>query len=579
MHSSNLHAPTPASLAASVEVTRRENRLLHAGILLTLALACAGCLAIDLVDPDLWGHIRYAEDWLATGELPRTASHTFSAPDHPWINHEILAELAIAKGYRHLGINGLLAAKCLLGMAIVGLMVSVARRQGVSLLLTWALMLLVCANLHPFFVLRPQLMSFGLFGLVLWLLERGFRNWQISRSIDWKFLWSLPIVFALWANTHGAFVLGLAVVGALLGGRIVEKIVEQQASLRECLLLALTVCGCIAATLLNPYGIGLHHWLIQSLSRPRPEITEWLSPSTENVVFWPWVALLVVAVLSILMAQRRRDWVKFGILMLVAWQSALHMRHIAFLALLCGFWLPEYVNSAVTRLRLERLSSLASSRYTTIARRAAIVTLLAVACLLSFRIDRQFHGLPVSRNTYPLDAVQFMADRGLQGRLVVSFNWAQYSVAALAPDVQVAFDGRFRTCYPQDVIDMNFDFLLGEFGGRRYRCDDSGPLDATRVLRHGTPDLVLLDRRYAHAVSVMQEQKSCWSLLYRDRVAEIWGRRERYDMPTSSSYMPLALRVQDPRPRDGAVLWPALPTREVPGQLAAGAAIQEHLGS
>jgi hypothetical protein len=56
----------------------------------TLALGCAWMLSLNLVDPDLWGHIRYGQDWLAAGELPRAATHTFTAVGHPWINHENL---------------------------------------------------------------------------------------------------------------------------------------------------------------------------------------------------------------------------------------------------------------------------------------------------------------------------------------------------------------------------------------------------------------------------------------------------------------------------------------------------------
>ena len=59
--SDDLQTPA-ASLAA---VARREYRLFKWGIVLALALGCASPLALNLVDPDLWGHVRYAEDWLA----------------------------------------------------------------------------------------------------------------------------------------------------------------------------------------------------------------------------------------------------------------------------------------------------------------------------------------------------------------------------------------------------------------------------------------------------------------------------------------------------------------------------------
>ncbi|MCA9232287.1 MAG: hypothetical protein KDA57_16690 [Planctomycetales bacterium] len=552
-----------ASAASSSYDAQREWRLLRQLTLLVLVLSCAWAMALNLVDPDLWGHVRYAEDWLATGVLPRTASHTYSAAAHPWVNHENLAELCFALGYRYLGITGLLIAKCLAGLAILFAMVWNARKNGVKLLVAWTLMLLIAAALHPFFFLRPQLLSFALCSLMLVLLETGFCDWQNQKAVRWWPLLLLIPVFVIWANTHGAFVAGLGIATVYLLGRVIELIALRQspdakdcrkASIKVLLSLMAIILGICAATFVNPYGFELHRWLARSLSQPRPEITEWAAPRLGNPAFWPWVVLLSATGLSLLLTRQRRDWVRLVILVLVAWQSALHMRHIPFFALLCGFWMPNHYQSAIGKIqfRLPQVPWL---------RQVAVIALLACLANLSFSIDRRVSHLPVARNDYPLDAVQYMVDRGLRGKLVVSFNWAQYAVASLSPAVQVGFDGRFRTCYPQEVIDMHFDFQLGEFGGSRNRSPNSGPIDATRVLTFGEPDLVLLDRHYSSAVETMQDC-SDWVLLFRDRVAEIWGRRLRYDDPHSADYLPLALRVQDPRPRTGSLQWPALPVRD-----------------
>ncbi len=563
-------AHQPVSLLPSRRMTpdynlapnKREQRLLLQLVLLVLVLAAIWALSLNLVDPDLWGHVRYGQDLLATGQLPQTATHTFTATDTPWINHEHLAELSFATGYRYLGTSGLLIAKSLAGLGILLIMAWTARRQGVHPLAAWIAMLLVAANLHPFFLLRPQLFSFALCTLVLLLISTAFRDWQKNQTLCWQPLAILPFVFAIWANTHGAFAAGLCIVSVYLVGRTIEIFTQMPPSrswkatvLKASLLIGITL-ACLTATLANPYGANLHHWLLQSLSQPRPEITEWAAPSPQHIVFWPWIALLATTWLSLLFTRQRRDWLQITILALVAWQSALHMRHIAFLALLCGFWLPVHLQSAVSRVRFNFTLSHGF-------RRAALVAMLFCTGGLSFAIDQQLKTFPVSRNAYPLDAVQFMVDRGLQGKLVVSFNWAQYAVAALAPEVQVGFDGRFRTCYPQEVVDMHFDFLLGEFGGQRSRSPNSGPIDPARVLEHGLPDLVLLDRRYANAANTMQQNPD-WVLLFRDRVAEIWGRSQRYNDPHSEHFFATVLRVQDPRSRFGTVPWPALPQHDDP---------------
>ena len=555
------------------ETARRQWRELKSATLFALMLCCAIALSLNLVDPDLWGHVQYGEDWLAAGELPQTASHTFTAEGHPWINHENLAELAMAEGFRWLGPYGMLMVKCLLGVGILGAMVLVARRQDAHPLLAWAMMLLVARNLTAFFPMRPQLLSFVWCAVMLVMLDRAFTYWSERRQIDWRWLWPLPLLFVVWTNSHGGFVAGLCIVGAYFAGRMIELAVTRgRACWRDLVHLAAIGLGCLAATLVNPYGIGLHRWLAESLAMPRPEITEWLAPNPTDPVFWPFVALALLAIVCLVATQRRRDWTQIAILVLVGWQASLHLRHIAIFALLCGFWIPGHLQSAFMRLLPSSNSKLPVITLSPWLRRIAVVMLVAAIGMQSYLLTGRLFDFPVRRDHYPVDAVQFMADHHLDGKLVVCFNWAQYAIAALEPDVQVGFDGRFRTCYPQEVVDMHFDFLLGEADGMRSRSPDSGPVDGTRVLQYGQPDMVLVDRRYKNAVGVMKAEALSddpeWTLLYCDRTAELWGRRERYNRLASPHYFPLALRVLDPEPRDGAVQWPALPEREETTQLA-----------
>ncbi|MCA9060635.1 MAG: hypothetical protein KDA85_19120, partial [Planctomycetaceae bacterium] len=157
--------------------------------------------------------------------------------------------------------------------------------------------------------------------------------------------------------------------------------------------------------------------------------------------------------------------------------------------------------------------------------------------------------------------LRFMKDNRLHGRLVVSFDWAQYALAALVEDTTVGFDGRFRTCYPQDVIDMTFDLTNGRDQRWRSRGDASGPVDPTRVLDFQTPNLVLLDRHLdAPGVSVMQQQPD-WVLLYQDGISQLWGRSATYDSAGSDSYVPPALRQIHDRLPQGIAAWPGFPNR------------------
>jgi hypothetical protein len=546
---------------------RAQYRLLKIGVLALLVLACAIPFSLNLVDPDLWGHVKYAQDWMAAGEMPRTATHTYTAEGYPWVNHEILAEFALALGVEHLGIHLMLVVKCLLGLAIVTAMWWTARRHDVPALSAWALLVLVSANLHAFFPMRPQLLSFALCTLTLVCLDRAFFAWPEERRVRIAWLAPLPFVFAAWVNSHGGFVAGLCIVGAYLLGRMIELAVSDgRSSLPKQLQLAAIGLLCVAATLANPYGWGMHLWLWNSWGGAPPEITEWAPPLPGKAVFWPLVALIGVTVGSLAATQRRRDWTQIAILALVAWQASSHLRHIAFLALLVGFWLPVHWHSAIRRLRPDperRLPIMLPSFKV----RAALATfILTSVALQSYALSRRLSDFPVLRSKYPVDALQFMVDNRLGGKAVVAFNWAQYAIAAMAPDLQVQFDGRFDTCYPQDVIDMHFDWLLGDTGPRD-REASAGPIDGTRVLEAGQPDLVLVEARYPTTRAVMEAEAARdeprWTLLYSDSIAQLWGRRSKYDDPASANYFPPAKRQLDVKLREARWQWPALPDRSL----------------
>jgi hypothetical protein len=342
--------------------------------------------------------------------------------------------------------------------------------------------------------------------------------------------------------------------------------------------LGLIIVSSGLATLINPYGPGLHTWLLGSLTEPRPEILDWHSIVVTSPHFWPFVILIVVAVGSLLISRRSWDFTHLVLLGLTLWQALEHQRHIPFFALAVGFWLPAHIDSALGRWRKTPVDRSLTAGLSPGMRRVVAVGLLGAYALLGFRLYDRLHVLRVERDRFPVAALQYMVDRDLHGRLVVTYNWAQYAIAALkphAPDggVQVAFDGRFRTCYPQEVVDMHFDFILGAGEDvRRHRSENSPPADGGRVLRHGRPTIVLIDRALPHSLGVMRQHDDQWVLLYQDRVAEVWGLAARFDDPASDDYVAPQERIICSALPGEDLPWPALPVRRAP---PASLAIQE----
>jgi len=313
------------------------------------------------------------------------------------------------------------------------------------------------------------------------------------------------------------------------------------------------VLASVVATLVNPYGPRLLTWLVEDLRPPRPEISEWGRMMPPDPVFFVFAALVLLATFALVRTRRRRDWAHVAVLVVTACEAVAHSRHVVFFGIAAGLFVPVHLD-AVWRTTASRAAPAADG-----VRRMRAVAWSMTGIFLAVLVFL-CRTLWVSRAAYPVDAFQYLADRGVAGRIVADFGWAQYTLAAF-PESSVAFDGRLRTSYPQDVADAYFDFVLGDAPGTRWRSPTSPPFDDRRILRLGDPDLVMLARGEKHARKVMARERSEWVLLYQDGLAQIWGRRSVYDDPRSARYLAPAVRSLSRRRPDGYVRWPAFPTR------------------
>ena len=581
-------------LVASTEPAATATQITALKVAWVLFILATGGLVMGMneADPDLWGHSLYGRDWIETGRLAKTTTGSFTSIGFRWINHENLAELLTAWTELQFGPTGLVVGKFLLSQVVLGLILFQARRHGVGWGIAGLCALLAAKGLAFHWHFRPQVLGYTLFSGMLvglsWIFEGWEGRWNLrpwsarplppDEGVEYRWkrmrcLWLSFVLFAIWTNTHGSFAAGLAIFVAYLVFRSVEAVClwgwSAEGRIRRFVLMS---CVAGLGTFATPYGLALHRWMLAAIGHPQPEISDWQPIALFTAEALPFWALVGVTLFSLRYTRLPKDFTQLMILGLVTWQAVSHVRHLTFLALLVAFWIPPHVQSAWQRITAGSGGTTTPSPSQSSVQWAAVCLLIGTA-FMGVRLAPRLSQLEVDASQYPVAAMQFMEDRQLRGRTVVTFNWAQYALASFAQEPDplrrstVAIDGRYTTCYSPEVIDIHFDFLFGkDDSGKRYRSPRSGPIDPEKALRHGSPELFVLNRHQQGTVRILEAHRDEWTLLYQDSLAQVWGRKQRFDTPGEFDYLSPEQRQINDAPADGRVAYPALPVRKNAGE-------------
>ena len=345
---------------------------------------------------------------------------------------------------------------------------------------------------------RPQVLSLLLLALTMTLL--------CSRRYFW-----LPIVFLLWANLHGAVVMGVLVLAAAL----IATVLENRKSFPG---LAFASVCCVLATLATPLGLTFWTEIPRSLARIRQlGIQEWSPPrltSLPLIPFW----LIAVALVGLMVARSRElsrdvEACRRGYLTVCA--CALALLPLAFTA---QRNVPPFLLLAVPAIAALRSpgedhhSSMSSHR----PRLNCAIT--AVAGVLVLGTVAYAYAKPIDHLRWtPLPEASLAALRACRGNLYNRYDEGGYLIW-FAPDHKVFLDGR-QDPYPVDLVKEQVRVeSTGDFENvfRRYdiHCAyvPADSLVSVRLLRAGWTPL-FRDARWAVLADYTARSVSSLSLI------------------------------------------------------------------
>ena len=310
---------------------------LHTSDLIAVALLAVMLVLLSIVPlwhTDVWAHVKFGQWMVEHGRLPDLEPFSPYADPGPYINFQWLTQgglyLLYQLGARLAGgdeLNRLAGGAAALRTAFLlviwlryVLLLLAYRRRGGS-------MALACAGLVLAFIFpaitkaqRPQQLGELFFAALLLALSRP----VLSRR---ALLLLLPLGFALWANMHGSYLMGLALVGVFFLGRIIEAAGAEgtwrpRAAVRDPQarrLLLTGVLSALAIALLNPHGPRLYWYTLQLAKHPNiPMLVEWQPLNFHWGIGGHWAYLFLLLLLLVSQALSRRSLSPTGLLLVAS---------------------------------------------------------------------------------------------------------------------------------------------------------------------------------------------------------------------------------------------------------------------
>jgi hypothetical protein len=443
----------------------QSTHLIFATILLFGLLAMT---ARNAVDPDLWWHLRTGQWIVETGHVPHNDPFSFTRAGHAWVAHEWLSEVGFYELWKHGGTAALIVFSSIITTAGFMLLYLRCLTYGASRHWAAAATALGALAAAPSWGVRPQMITFTLASLLLWLVESGEDR---PRQLLW-----IPPLFLLWLNLHAGFALGPVLLLAYGAGLMVETAVGDtswQHTRPVVLRVLLLLLACLALVPLNPSGAQLYRYPFDTLRSPgmRSLIGEWHSPNFHEGFYRPfllvWLLVLTALAKSLCAsgvrprldgAQPRPHTGGRVILpLLVTGFAALDaVRHIPIFVLVAipvlAAALP--VASASSPVRQWRPDW---SRLRPLFNGAVVVLMagFALARWVSLAHTQDAH----EAEQFPEKAVEFLRSGNYPHKLFVYYDWGGYAIWKLYPEYRVFVDGR-ADLYGDD---LHGDDLLRQF--------------------------------------------------------------------------------------------------------------------
>lgn len=476
---------------------------------------------------DLWWHARVGDEILQTGHIPRADAYSLTERGQPFFYQSWLAEVLMAGLLRLGGVRLLVLVRALITTSLYGTVLALCWRASgedrrAAVATTLGALVLGFGNQ----TVRPQLFAYPLFIALYAIL------WRFVRGGARRSVWLIPVLAAIWVNTHGSFALGLGLIWLVFVGQLLSHALPALAGgtapeagdrRRRIKTLAVVVLLSTAALLINPRGVDIIGYVADLLTDAPSQFmgSEWQTPDPKAGIGQSFYLLLLLGMATLALVRPPVALTDLLLVLGFGWLAASGVRYVVWFGLVAA----PVIAAALPRLpwedlarRRDRLAGHALGRrllygdgsgypgFRRLALGTLAIALLVVAVLFVFAPDDVWLTPYTGRA-----AVRFMERNGLQGRLFNELGRGSYVIWRLGPAQPVFIDPRFELY----SLEHFQDYL---------RMGKAEP-GAEALLAAHDFELLLLDREsQASLVALVDGQPGRWQRVYADDYTLLYRR-------------------------------------------------------
>jgi hypothetical protein len=434
---------------------------------------------------DLAYHVKAGELMVEQRSVLRSDPLAWPTAGGPWLDQNWGAQLLLYGIWRVGGFPLAAVASALCTVAAWGLVAAACRRHTASLRVVAGAVLAGYVAAVPVISARPQMFSVLLFAVELYLLEVARIRPLVALAI--------PLLMPLWANLHGAFVVGLGLLAVEIAAAVSRR--DRRGMIRFLIVGVLGAVGLLA----NPWGARVLAYaaLLPANRVVTGMVSEWAPASLGD----PAGAMLLVSVGVLVVAvARSRPQAR-------APEQLLRMALLVGLALWAvraSVWFGLALPVALCALARERAPRpTGADRGKPLASSLVLATLAVTMIITAPQVRRALISGGGSRpelTAAPTAAAGWLAANPQAGRMFNYQPWGSYLEFRLGPEVKPAVDSRIE--------------LLPAERWRDYLAIAAGRWDAERLLDEWRVGYVVTGGRRTPSLASVLASSGRWRLAF-----------------------------------------------------------------